>query len=63
MKPGEHGIARIISATRYSWQGIKAAWKNEAAFRQEATLALIGFPLALLRLPFSPPAPAITYAG
>lgn len=48
MKPGEQGIARIISATRYSWQGIRAAWRNEAAFRQEATLAFIGFPLALL---------------
>ena len=47
MKPGEQGFARVISATRYSWLGIKAAWRHEAAFRQEATLALIGFPLAI----------------
>ncbi len=46
MKPGEQGLTRIISATRYSWQGLRAAWKHEAAFRQEASLALIGFPLA-----------------
>lgn len=46
MKPGEQGISRILSATRYSWQGLRAAWKHEAAFRQEASLALIGFPLA-----------------
>ena len=46
MTPGEQGLTRIISATRYSWQGLRAAWKHEAAFRQEASLALIGFPLA-----------------
>ncbi len=47
MKPGEQGLTRIISATRYSWLGIKAAWHNEAAFRQEAGIALIGLPLAI----------------
>lgn len=47
MKPEEQGIARVISATRYSWLGIKSAWRHEAAFRQEAALALIGFPLAI----------------
>lgn len=47
MKPGEQGLSRIISATRYSWLGIKAAWLHEAAFRQEATIALIGLPLAI----------------
>ncbi len=47
MKPGEQGISRIISATRYSWLGIQAAWRHEAAFRQEATLAIIGIPLAV----------------
>ena len=46
MKPGERGLSRIISATRYSWQGLRAAWRYEAAFRQEAMLAIIGFPLA-----------------
>ncbi len=45
-KPGQTGIKRIIDATRYSWLGLKAAWKYEAAFRQELMLALVGIPLA-----------------
>ena len=47
MKPGEKGLARMISAPRYSWLGIKAAWRHEAAFRQEVTIAVIGLPLAI----------------
>lgn len=47
MKPGEKGLPRLISATRYSGLGIQAAWRNEAAFRQEAVLAIIGIPLAV----------------
>jgi len=45
-KPGKTGIKRIIAATGYSWLGLKAAWKYEAAFRQELLLALFGIPLA-----------------
>jgi len=45
-KPGKTGLSRIIDATGYSWQGLKAAWKHEAAFRQELILALVGVPLA-----------------
>jgi diacylglycerol kinase (ATP) len=45
-KPGKTGITRIINATGYSWLGLKAAWKHEAAFRQELMLALVGVPLA-----------------
>jgi len=45
-KPGKTGLSRIIKATGYSWQGLTAAWKHEAAFRQELILALIGLPLA-----------------
>ncbi len=41
MKPGATGITRVINATKYSMQGLKAAWKNEAAFRQESVLLLI----------------------
>jgi diacylglycerol kinase (ATP) len=40
-----HGFARIIHATHYSMQGLWAAWKTEAAFRQEAGLAMILLPL------------------
>ena len=29
-------LTRIIKAGGYSYQGIRAAWINEAAFRQEA---------------------------
>ncbi|MCC8381003.1 diacylglycerol kinase [Xenorhabdus sp. PB30.3] len=35
------GLTRIIKAAGYSVKGIKAAWKNEAAFRQEAVLAIL----------------------
>jgi diacylglycerol kinase (ATP) len=47
MKPGERGLSRLISATRYSLWGLRAAWQHEAAFRQETTLAAIGILLAL----------------
>ncbi len=47
MKTGEKGLTRLVSATRYSLQGIRACWRHEAAFRQEASLAIIGIPLAL----------------
>ena len=46
-KPGKTGIARIIDAGAYSYKGIKAAWINEAAFRQELCLMLIMAPAAL----------------
>lgn len=45
-KPGRTGLSRIFYATKYSLQGLKAAWKNEAAFRQELVLAIFGIPLA-----------------
>lgn len=41
MKPGKTGIRRIIDATGYSIKGLKAAWLNEAAFRQEIFLTVI----------------------
>lgn len=41
MKPGKTGIARIVDATGYSFGGIRSAWKNEAAFRQETVGGLI----------------------
>ncbi|MEX2365993.1 MAG: diacylglycerol kinase [Pseudohongiellaceae bacterium] len=47
-KPGEKGFKRIISAARYSLQGIKACWKREAAFRQEAIACIFLLPVALL---------------
>ena len=35
MKPGKTGLARIVDAAGYSWQGLTAAYQHEAAFRQE----------------------------
>jgi len=46
MKPGQSGLRRIADATRYSWQGFRAAFRNEAAFRQELGLAVVALPLA-----------------
>jgi diacylglycerol kinase (ATP) len=43
-KPNGSGITRILKATRCSVQGLHAAWINEAAFRQEALLAMAMFP-------------------
>ncbi len=47
-KPGYTGLTRVIKATGYSWQGLRAAWQNESAFRQECTLGLIMLPLAFV---------------
>jgi len=44
---GNTGFTRIIKAAGYSWKGIKAAYKYEAAFRQETWLALVLIPLAI----------------
>lgn len=44
---GAKGMERIIKATVYSWQGLKAAIQNEAAFRQELILFLILAPIGL----------------
>lgn len=45
-KTGHAGLTRIIKAAGYSWQGIKACFINEAAFRQELFAAVILVPLA-----------------
>ena len=41
MKPGNTGLARLIDATGYSINGLRAAFINEAAFRQELLLVAI----------------------
>lgn len=46
-KTGAKGIIRIINAAGYSWLGFKAAYKNEAAFRQELWLVTVLSPIAL----------------
>ena len=40
------GLTRIINATFFSLAGLKAAWRDEAAFRQECLLAIVLTPAA-----------------
>ena len=44
---GNKGLSRIIKATGYSWQGLRAAYRYEEAFRQEIWLCLVMIPLGL----------------
>lgn len=41
------GIKRVLLATKYSMHGLTAAFKNEAAFRQEALLSVVLIPVAV----------------
>ncbi|MGR6874606.1 diacylglycerol kinase [Pseudomonas sp. HK3] len=41
------GFLRVFNATGYSFNGIKRAWRTEAAVRQEFILALVMAPVAL----------------
>ena len=43
---GKQGLTRLINALGYSKDGLCAAWKNEAAFREEVMLAAVALPLA-----------------
>ena len=45
-------FVRVFRAMQYSEQGIRCAWRDEAAFRQELVLVLLLAPLTLwLQLP------------
>ena len=46
-KPGATGITRILHATKYSYQGLLAAFRNESAFRQEVALVIVLTPLGI----------------
>ncbi|MDA3556145.1 diacylglycerol kinase [Acinetobacter sp. AOR15_HL] len=43
---GKSGLKRILNATTYSISGFKAAYKNEAAFRQIVLINLILIPVS-----------------
>ncbi|WP_155120909.1 diacylglycerol kinase [Acinetobacter calcoaceticus] len=43
---GKSGLKRILNATAYSISGFKAAYKNEAAFRQIVFINLILIPVS-----------------
>ena len=45
-------VVRVVRAMQYSEKGIRSAWRDEAAFRQELVLMLLLAPLTLwLQLP------------
>ncbi len=46
-KPGNTGLRRIVNATFFSFAGLKTAWRNEAAFRQECLLCVVLMPAGL----------------
>ena len=46
-KPNGQGLVRILKATACTWAGLRAAWRHEAAFRQEALAAAFFLPLGL----------------
>lgn len=46
------GLRRIFSAILYSIDGLRSAWKNEHAFRQELVVVVVGVVIALI-LPVS----------
>ncbi|NOY66044.1 MAG: diacylglycerol kinase [Gammaproteobacteria bacterium] len=46
MIPQRTGFTRVVYAAKYSWQGFRAAFKTEAAFRQELFFAVILIPAA-----------------
>jgi len=41
------GLRRLVRAAGFSWQGLRAAARHEAAFRQELLASLVLVPLAL----------------
>lgn len=43
---GKTGLRRLINALGYTMDGLKTAYKNEDAFRQEVLLAIVLIPLA-----------------
>lgn len=42
------GPKRLLLATKWSYQGLKAAWLHESSFRLEVYLAAIAIPTALI---------------
>ncbi len=45
-KQSRTGWRRLMDATGYSLRGLKAAWRHEAAFRQECCVVLVLLPAA-----------------
>lgn len=45
---GKTGLRRLVNAFGYSMAGLKAAYQNEDAFRQEVLLAIVLLPLTFV---------------
>ena len=41
------GVVRLVHAAKYSLRGLCAAWRSEAAIRQEVFLSLVLIPIAV----------------
>lgn len=48
MKPDYSGLKRLLYATQYSYQGLRASWESEAAIRQELLLIVFLLPITFL---------------
>ncbi len=42
------GLRRILNASKFSWQGLRATYRSEAAFRQECYVGVLALPLSFL---------------
>jgi diacylglycerol kinase (ATP) len=45
---GRQGLQRVLNAARYSWQGLREAWRHESAFQQEVVIAALLLPAAAI---------------
>ena len=62
MKANKTGIARVFAAFSYSADGLGAAFRHEAAFRQELALYILLLPLLYL-LPVSLPFKCLLFSA
>jgi diacylglycerol kinase (ATP) len=46
--PARKGVMRILHAAKYSLAGLKHAWQQEAAFRQEVVFCVLCLPIVLM---------------
>ncbi len=51
IKPGYTGWLRAVKATEFSMLGLRAAWRHEAAFRQECVVVAVLVPCAFMLAP------------
>ncbi|MEO7743347.1 MAG: diacylglycerol kinase [Usitatibacter sp.] len=52
-RKGKVGFERVVSACFNSCAGLAAAWRSEAAFRQEVVMAVLLIPIAFVLTPIA----------